>query len=281
MQGLNCISYLFNLLFYFVFKICNYFILDHRALRFCLRLFIYYPNYYFSIPIQTLFHSLLTHTRISPLECFNNKNKVPMFTITNKKNISKNVLSILYIHGDEYTSRRMFCTELYHRIQKKFPNRKIEIHIPLYRSLPKYSIENSLNDIANVLQCLKKKTDNLWMIADSFGALVAVQLATELSELDCSGIVLLSPITNLDSIKSRTKVKSSTINSLDVIPISIPIYIFFSDNESCRDDSRELYRINRHTRLYEIPDTVHLFPLFWHIHEKGNCALTKIVTLVN
>ena len=191
------ISYIFNSLFYILFKIFNYFTSDENALRYSMKLFIFFPQYYFSISIQPLFRSLLKHTKPDPLEYFDDNNKVPFYRITNNQNPSQDILSILYIHGDEYTSRRQFCTELYHRIQNKFPNRKIEILIPIYRSSPEHSIENSLSDIANIYKYLKRQSRKLWIIADSFGGCLAVQLATELSELDCDGMVLLSPITNL------------------------------------------------------------------------------------
>jgi len=294
------LSYIFNILFYSLFKICNYFTSDYNSLRICMRLFIYYPQYYFSISIQKLFRSLLGHTKITPLENLDDKGTVPIVTITNEHNVSEDILSILYIHGDEYTSRRHFCTELYRRLEHKFPSKKIEIHIPLYRSYPEYSIENSLSDIAVVYKDLKKKSRTLWIIADSFGGSLVIQLATELSELDCDGMILLSPITNLycdypsfESVKDdclypieakkmiQSRMNMEALHNISIIPISIPIYIFVSRNELCRDDSRDLYRINRHARLYETPDTVHLFPLFWHIHEKGNRALSKMVSLVN
>jgi predicted alpha/beta hydrolase family esterase len=265
-----------------------------------MRLFVYYPQYYFSISIQKLFRVLLCYTKPILLEHLDNTGRVPLITITNNQNFSEDVLSILYIHGDEYTSRRQFCTELYRRVEHKFPSKKIEIHIPLYRSFPEHSIEDSLSDLAVVYKDLKKKKRKLWIIADSFGGCLAVQLATELSEIDCEGMILISPITNLyceypsfESVKDdclyaieakkmiRSRINPDSIHSISIIPISIPIYIFVSKNELCRDDSRELYRINRHARLYEIPDAIHLFPLFWHIHEKGNRSLSKMVTLIN
>ena len=293
------ISYIFNSLFYISFKIFNYFTSDENALRCSMKLFMFFPQYYFSISIQALFRSLLKHTKLDPLENFNNNGKVPFYTISNNQNPSEEILSILYIHGDEYTSRRQFCTELYHRIQNKFPNRKVEVHIPIYRSSPEHSIENSLSDIAIIYNNLKKKSRKLWIVADSFGGCLAVQLATELSEIDCSGMILLSPITNLycdypsfENIKDdcfypieakkmiQSRIKPESLHNVSFIPISIPIYIFVSQNELCRDDARDLYRINRHARLYETPNTIHLFPLFWHLHEKGNQALYKIVSIV-
>jgi acetyl esterase/lipase len=298
---INCIiSYFFNVLFYIFLKFLKYFTSDHKALRICTRIFIYVPQYYFSIPIQTLFRSLLNTKKINSLEQFNNKEKVPFYTITNEDHLSKDIVSILYIHGDDYTSRRNFCTELYDRIQNKCPNRKIEIHIPLYRSFPEYSIECSLNDIAIIYKYLKEKSRNLWIIADSIGGSLAIQLATEMSELDCTGIILLSPITNFycdypsfEYIKDdclypieakkmiQSKINPQSLHNVNIIPISIPIYIFVSQNELYRDDARDIYRINRHARLYEISNTVHLFPLFWHVHEKGNQALNKIVSIIN
>jgi len=274
------ISYIFNKLFYILFKILNYLTSDENALRFCMKIFIYFPQYYFSISIQTLIRSLLKYTKPDILEYFHTNSNVPFYIISNNKNPSQDILSILYIHGDEYTSRRQFCTELYHRIQNKFPYRKIEVYIPIYRSSPEFSIDNSLNDIAIIYKHLKEKSRKLWIIADSFGGCLAVQLATELSELDCNGMILLSPITNLYHIEGK-KMIQSRINNISFIPISIPIYIFVSQNELFRDDARDLYRINRHSRLYETPNTVHLFPLFWHLHEKGNYALSKMVTLIN
>jgi predicted alpha/beta hydrolase family esterase len=265
-----------------------------------MRIFIYIPQYYFSISIQTLFSYLLNTKKTNSLENVNNKDKVSFYTITNQHNLSEDVLSILYIYGDNYTSRRHFCTELYHRIQNKCPNRKIEIHIPNYRSFPEHPIECSLNDIAIIYKDLKKKSRNLWIIADSLGGCLTIQLATEMSELDCTGIILLSPITNLycdypsfENIKDdcwhsieakkmiQSKINPESLHNVSVVPISIPMYIFVSQNELYRDDARDLYRINRHARLYEISNTVHLFPLFWHLHEKGNQALNKIVSIIN
>lgn len=279
--SMYCISlyYLFYILYYISYIIYKN---KHRAVQLSVRCSTWLQSKYFPVWVIRLPFLSVLHPDPSDVDREDRSviNRTVLYRVSNKQTDYQQKRSIFFVHGGgfvsgDYQSYRSFCLELVRRTDDRCP---IEIWFPEYRLCPENHVGDSISDILMLYQEIQRTGSTPLIIADSAGAFLAIQLLQSVSR--CPGLLLLSPILNVSPCFFGNK---SSIYSIDYSKIP-PVTVWLSDTEIFSEDGvqfvNDVIKYGGNAKLYKYRDTVHLWMLFWFLHEEGEQAMGEILDTI-